>query len=87
MKTYIYCVRDKKLGAYDAPHFKNEDQEHVVEMTARSLKLIPADKISRAADQALYFLGMFDDVQGKFELLDQPEKLLDYEDYVPRKQI
>lgn len=85
MKLYVYCVRDKKLGAFDAPHFAHDDSEHMSESIARELKRIKAEEISRAADCALYFMGIFDDISGKFELLDEPEKLIDYEDYVPRK--
>lgn len=85
MKKYIYCVRDKKLGAYDSPHYSNDDAEHMSEGIARELKRIKPEDISRAADCALYYMGKFDDISGKFELLDEPEKLIDYEDYVPRK--
>lgn len=85
MKKFVYCVRDKKLGAFGTPVCSNEDSEHVVAMTCRSLVRTPADQISETADQALYFLGEFDDISGKFNLVAEPEKLMDYEDYVPRK--
>ena len=86
MKVYVYCARDKKLCAYQQPEYKVEDPEHVSEGTARALKVAQVDVIEKARlrDQALYFLGQFDDITGKFELLDEPEKLLDYEDYLPR---
>ena len=86
MKLYVYSVRDKKLGAYGAPRFANDDSEHMSEGVARDLKRIKPEQIDEAADCALYYLGKFDDISGKFELLDQPEKLIDYEDYVPRKK-
>lgn len=85
MKLYIYSVRDKKLGAFDSPHFAHDDSEHMSESIARELKRIKPEEISRAADCALYYMGTFDDISGKFELLAEPEKLIDYEDYVPRK--
>lgn len=85
MKKYIYCVRDKKLGAYDSPHYANDDSEHMAEGIARELKRIEAKDIAKASDMALYYLGQFDDITGKFDLLAEPEKLIDYEDYVPRK--
>lgn len=85
MKKFIYSVRDKKLGAYGAPHFSNEDSEHTVAMVVRGLVRTPSSEIDEVADQALYFLGEFDDISAKFNLLAEPEKLVDYEDYVPRK--
>ena len=87
MKVYIYCARDKKLGAYQIPEYKTEDKEHIAEGTARSLKVVQVEAIEKARlrDQALYYMGYFDDLKGKFVLLDEPEKLLDYEDYLPGK--
>lgn len=88
MKIYVYCARDKKLGAYQFPEYKTEDKEHIAEGTARSLKVVQVEAIEKARlrDQALYFMGSFDDVKGKFDLLEEPEKLIDYEDYLPRKE-
>jgi len=88
MKVYVYCSRDKKLGAFQTPEFKTEDPEHVSEGTARALKVVPIENIEKARlrDQALYHLGSFDDLKGKFELLEEPEKLIDYEDYLPRSE-
>ena len=88
MKLYVYCARDKKLGAYQVPEYKTEDPEHVSEGTARSLKVVAFETIEKARlkDQALYFFGTFDDVKGKFDLLEEPEKLIDYEDYLPRSE-
>lgn len=84
MKKYLYCVRDCKLEAYGEPVCKTEDPEHVQEMTARSLKEIEPSQIKKANDQALYYLGIYDDVACKFDLLEQPAKLLDYVDYTPK---
>lgn len=88
MKLFIYCARDKKLGAYQVPEYKTEDPEHISEGTARSLAVVQGETIEKARlkDQALYFMGYFDDVKGKFELLEEPQKLIDYEDYLPRKE-
>ena len=82
MKLYIYCLRDKKLGSYEPPIFKNVDTEHFTEASARGLRLLSDEEKPRAKDMALYYLGEFDDTKGKFELLEHEEKLLDYEDYI-----
>lgn len=87
MKKYVIVLRDKKLGAFGDPVFKVEDVEHIVELVSRSLKDIESGQRAKAADQALYYLGTYDDISGKFDLLDQPEKLLDYEDFIPRLEL
>lgn len=86
MEKYVFCLRDKKLGAYQNPFYRNDDKEHVIEDYVRSAKLSPASDRARVADLALYFLGAFDDIKGEFVLTEQPEKLLDLEDYVPKKE-
>ena len=84
MKKYVFAVRDKKLGAFGDPVFKVEDVEHVTEIAVRSLKDVPVEQLGRVRDQALYYLGEFDDVKAEFSLLEHPEKICDYEDYLPR---
>lgn len=86
MKKYVYILRDKKLGAYENPILRVDDVEHVVESYVRGLKLISPEEAVRARDMSLYYLGTFDDVIGKFELIEHEEKLLDFEDYIPRKE-
>ena len=88
MKYFVFCLRDKKLGAFDLPQFKKEDKEHVLEDTVRSLRLVSPEQSdrSRLADQALYYVGEYDDLTGKLSQLDEEEKLLDFEDYIPRKE-
>ena len=86
MKKYVFALRDKKLGAYQNPFYRVDDKEHVIEDYTRSAKLAsPADR-ARVADLSLYYLGEFDDIKGEFILLEQSEKLLDLEDYVPKKE-
>ena len=86
MKKYIYILRDKKLGAYDNPILRVDDVEHVVESYVRALKVCSPEEAVRARDMTLNYFGTFDDVTGKFDLLDHEEKLLDFEDYIPRKE-
>lgn len=86
MKLYIYSLRDKKLGAYDGPKYITEDPEHYAEGVARSLKRVDDPQVyAKARDMSLYYMGQFDDVSGAFELI-APEKLIDYEDYLPSKE-
>lgn len=84
MLHYVYCVRDKKLQAFDTPSFSREDKEHYIEGCVRGLKRIPDSQRGIAKDMALYFLGQYDDRVGKF-ISCEPEKLLDYEDYLVKE--
>lgn len=86
MKLYVYSLRDKKLQSFEAPVFKDDEPERCKEKSARGLRLVGEEDKARARDMALYYLGTFDDESGKFELLDHEEKLLDYEDYLPRER-
>lgn len=85
MEYFVFCRRDKKLGAFQPPLFEREDIEHVKVQTVRSLKFVKPEEVARVADFALYFMGKFDDISGKFDLLPESEKILDFEDYLPRK--
>ena len=86
MKLYVYSLRDKKLQSYQPPVFKDDEPERCTEKTARGLRLITDEEKARARDMALYYLGTFDDESGKFDLLEHEEKLLDYEDYLPKER-
>lgn len=83
MEVYVYIWRDKKLGVYGNPQFTTEDKEHVAVGTARGLAgITDAMKKAQAKDSALYYVGTFDDITGKFDLLPELEKILDAEDYI-----
>lgn len=82
----IYVIRDKSLQCYDIPRFVNEDKQQYCESIVRGLKkATPQDKMN-LKDYALYFIGQYDDNTGKFMLVEE-EKLLDYEDYLPKVDI
>lgn len=82
MELYVYCYRDKKLEAYDKPFYELNEPEKQSKLIARSCLLIRPEEKARAADQALYYFGTFDDETGKFDLKQEAEKLLDLEDYI-----
>lgn len=86
MEKYLYFYRDKKLSCFSNPIFENMDSEHFAETIARSCKLITPDQYADVKDKALYILGTFDDISGKFSLLSEPRKLIDLEDYVPTRE-
>lgn len=82
MKLYIYCYKDKKIGAYQAPKFDNQDKEHITESVIRSCAYFnDATEAAKARDLSLYYFGIYDDITAKFELVE-PEKLVDLEDHI-----
>ena len=86
MLLNVFVYRDKALGCYDAPIFLKDDKEQYAQGIVRAcIKASPED-VMNLKDKALYYLGQFDDDKGLFLLLEHEEKLLDLEDYFPRKE-
>lgn len=85
MVLHVYCYRDKKLEAYDKPFYELNEPEKQSKLIARSCLLIRPEEKARAADQALYYFGTFDDETGKFDLKKEPAKLLDLESCIVMK--
>lgn len=85
MKLHIYCVRDKKLQAYGTPQFAKDYPDQQAETCIRGLKKGEADQVPGARDCALYYFGTYDDNSGKFEILPETQKLIDYEDYMVKE--
>lgn len=82
MTLYIYAYRDCKLGCFEKPIYSTEDKEHIKVGVIRSCILAEESKKKMLADQALYYLGTFDDETCKFNTLEFEEKLLDLRDYI-----
>lgn len=87
MLLNIYVYRDKSLSCYDKPFFEQADKEQYSTSVARSIVKSNAAEQARIKDLALYYLGQFDDIKGQFILLEKEEKLLDCEDFIPRKEV
>lgn len=86
MEKYMYLYRDKVMQSFSCPVFQDMDSEHFKETVARSCKLVKPEEYAEVKDKSLYFIGSFDDITGKFSLLEEPVKLLDLEDYVPSRE-
>lgn len=85
MKHSIYCFRDKKLGIYLIPEYSTDEKEVRVEKVIRSTKSVDKpEEIIKVRDMSFYLMGYYEDVDGKFEILELPEKLLDLEDFVKK---
>lgn len=86
MKAYIYVVRDKRLKCYGTPTFSLNDPEQQGESVIRGIRKGEANNVPGARDCALYCFGSYEDNTGKFEIMPEPVKLLDYEDYFIKEE-
>lgn len=78
MKKYIYSQHDEKADFYNHPMISEIEPDAFKANVERSIVLCrDAAKLSAIADCKLLYLGTFDDVSGKFEILEEPQKLLD----------
>ena len=71
MLMYVFTVRDSKAEAYLNPFYVQNES-----LAVRAMKDCINDENHSFAkhieDYALYALGTYDDVSGKFDLLDAP---------------
>lgn len=81
MKHYVYAYFKKKGGFYTQPILNPYDKELIVELTHRTfLSNVGTPEHQEQAECELYYFGLFDDVSGKFDLLDHPEFLTSFVD-------
>lgn len=83
----IFAYKDKSIKCFTPPRFEKDDVEQFKEATIRGcLKLTTEEDKMMARDRALYYFGTFNDTEAKFDLLPEPEKLIDFEDYVRKEE-
>lgn len=82
MQKYVYGYKDYKLGAYGNTFNDVLEPERMKETITRSCLMAAEEQKPQLRDQALFYFGTYDDVKGKFDLLQEPAKLLDLGDYV-----
>lgn len=80
MKLLMTVYYDKKLGVYTNPMFDRESSdENLIEMTRR---MCANPEIPRSFfDYDLYRLGIFDDKDGSFDILEKPVYLCSLGDF------
>lgn len=75
MELKAYSIRDQKTGIFHCPFFKTTEPEAL-----RDFAMLVNDGKSRVhsfpEDFDLYFLGTYDDNEGKFQALDTPNHLM-----------
>lgn len=78
MKLTIVSLYSSYLNAYDNPTISNLQPADVAEQYRRSVLAAPEQAYQALAqDKTVCILGTFDDITGKIEVLDQPQKVLD----------
>lgn len=78
----IFTYKDKRLGSYSKPIFTETQKDGYVVGAIRAAKKATGADAAYCKDQALYFMGTFDDSTGKYDLLTDYEKCADLEDYL-----
>lgn len=77
MILHILSFRNKGLKAWSNPHYSDIDPEKCAVQLSRGLASCRPEQRASYKRLALYCLGTFDDESGKFDLLSEPEFLLD----------
>lgn len=79
MRFYLYAFYDKEVKCFYQPQIDEDDPEKVTVKNYRAwVKADDLDKTKLLKVQ-LNFIGVFDDETGKFEALEKPQVLIDYE--------
>lgn len=83
---HCYITRDKLSGNYISNiTMVREDADEYREMIVRGILKLDQQTLLTIKDNSYYYIGTFDDVTGKFDLLDEYVKLLDAEDYIKKE--
>lgn len=75
MQLKIYSIRDSKADLYNPPFYQKTHGE-----AERSFAQLTKDSKSTISqfpeDYDLYYLGTYDDLTGKIEVLDSPQHII-----------
>lgn len=83
---HVYITRDKLTGTYmPGITLVRETPEEYKEIIIRSILKAPQDLLLQIKDNSYFYIGTFDDITGKFDLLSEYEKLLEAEDYIKKE--
>lgn len=73
---YVYSLYNRKTGVYNEPFLQPITKDLYPKLLQRSVILNPQQaRQNHTYESDLYYLGTFDEEQGKFDLLDKPEFL------------
>lgn len=73
---FVYTRYNRKAGVYEDPFLQPITKDLYPKLVQRSIILNPEEaRRNHAYECDLYYLGTYDEEQGKFDLLDKPEFL------------
>lgn len=78
----VLAYRNKKMKCYTNPFYSQEKIENYEVNIGRSLIAGGPAAVEKMKNLALYLFGQFDDVAGKYILLDEPELICDIDDII-----
>lgn len=78
----VVAFKNKKLKCWTNPIFTQEKLENLETNYYRAIGTGGPVAKEKMKGLALYHFGTFDDVKGKYELLEEPEYLFDCDDII-----
>lgn len=73
---YVYSMYNRKTGVYNDPYIQPITKDIYPKMMQRSAVMNPEQaRANHVYECDLFYLGTFDEEQGKFDLLEKPEFL------------
>lgn len=89
-RMFVVAIYDIGVGAFLRPWYVRSQGEALRsftdEVNRRATETNPAPMAAHPEDYQLFYLGMFDDEAGKFQLPPNPEKLADAASLVQKAQ-
>lgn len=77
----VLAFRNKKMKCYTNPFYTQDKLENQEIGMSRVLLTNPEARL-KYKNLALYHFGTFDDIEGKYNLLKEPELLFDCDDLI-----
>lgn len=78
----VLSFRDKKITCWSNPFFTQDKVENIATSLQRTIILGGEEVKKKYEKKALYRFGTFDDVSGKYDLLESPELIVDCDDII-----
>lgn len=85
MKSHVFCLFNVYLNCSDNPQFSPIGPKDTIEGYRRQILTDPEGAFKyHTQEKELRYLGLYDDITGKFELLDAPQRLVELRAFFPK---
>lgn len=78
----VFAFRNKRMKCYANPYFSQEKLDNIETNLGRSIVMGGPEMQKKYKSLALYHFGTFDDCSGKYDLLAEPELIVDCDDII-----